>query len=85
MSLTGQHCAAHLQAGTEQLQALPGIKPLLLDEGWQAIARRPTTTPGATTKPSNLAYYLFTSGSTGQPKGASATLCGARLGMERHL
>jgi len=41
-----------------------------LDSGWPAIARESTSNLAPAAVPSNLAYVMYTSGSTGQPKGA---------------
>jgi amino acid adenylation domain-containing protein len=44
--------------------------PLLsVDGDWHLITEQKTTNPGQTILPESLAYLMFTSGSTGQPKG----------------
>ena len=40
-----------------------------LDSEWQKIARENISNPVTASLPSNLAYVMYTSGSTGQPKG----------------
>ncbi|HET9394592.1 MAG TPA: condensation domain-containing protein, partial [Nitrospiraceae bacterium] len=45
------------------------IKVLSLDVEWATVATQPATAPGVQVSPKNLAYILYTSGSTGQPKG----------------
>jgi len=45
-------------------------KVVCLDSDWQVIVQESTSNPTAVTIPSNLAYVMYTSGSTGQPKGA---------------
>ncbi len=40
-----------------------------LDTEWETIARQPATNPACATSGDNLAYVMYTSGSTGIPKG----------------
>jgi amino acid adenylation domain-containing protein/non-ribosomal peptide synthase protein (TIGR01720 family) len=46
----------------------PGFT-LLLDTGWETIAREEAEPCGAEVEPGDLAYVIYTSGSTGRPKG----------------
>lgn len=46
---------------------------LCLDEDWPQIASHSPSNPVASTTPRQLAYVMYTSGSTGQPKGACIT------------
>jgi len=45
-------------------------KTILLDSDWPVIAGESTGNPRSGAVPSNLAYVMYTSGSTGEPKGA---------------
>jgi amino acid adenylation domain-containing protein len=45
-------------------------KAILLDSDWNQIARESSANPEPSAAPSNLAYAMYTSGSTGEPKGA---------------
>ena len=45
-------------------------KAILLDSDWNQIAKESSTNPESSAVPSNLAYVMYTSGSTGEPKGA---------------
>jgi amino acid adenylation domain-containing protein len=53
-----------------------GIHAVCLDSGWEAIAAKSEKNPVAGTTARNLAYILYTSGSTGQPKGVMVEHCG---------
>jgi amino acid adenylation domain-containing protein len=46
-----------------------GIHAVYLDSGWEAIAAKSEKNPVTGVTAGNLAYILYTSGSTGQPKG----------------
>jgi amino acid adenylation domain-containing protein/FkbM family methyltransferase len=48
-----------------------GAQVFCLDADWPTVDRQPVTNPVINTRPSNLAYCLYTSGSTGQPKGVT--------------
>jgi len=52
----------------EQLPA-QRAKVVRLDADWNEVARHPRLAPESGTSPQNVAYVLYTSGSTGQPKG----------------
>ena len=45
-------------------------RTLFLDSDWPTIARESQSNPELLSTPSNLAYVMYTSGSTGNPKGA---------------
>ncbi|MBZ5670628.1 MAG: amino acid adenylation domain-containing protein [Acidobacteriia bacterium] len=45
-------------------------KTILLDSDWPVIAEESAGNPQSGAVPSNLAYVMYTSGSTGEPKGA---------------
>ena len=47
-----------------------GDKAILLDSDWNQIALENSANPKSSVVPSNLAYVMYTSGSTGEPKGA---------------
>jgi len=43
---------------------------ILIDSDWKQIAKESSANPESGAVPSNLAYVMYTSGSTGEPKGA---------------
>jgi surfactin family lipopeptide synthetase A len=48
-----------------------GARVVRLDADWDEIAAEPATNPTNLTSPSNLAYMIYTSGSTAKPKGVA--------------
>ncbi|MCY7335813.1 MAG: amino acid adenylation domain-containing protein [Chamaesiphon sp.] len=64
--LTQSHLAADITT--------VGINLFLLDTQWDEVARQSEELTAAATTPDNLAYIMYTSGSTGNPQGVQITL-----------
>ncbi|HYC28878.1 MAG TPA: amino acid adenylation domain-containing protein, partial [Chitinophagaceae bacterium] len=56
-------------AGCAERMAIKGTHIIELDTHWPLISLEPTDVPGIEVMPSHLAYVMYTSGSTGLPKG----------------
>nr|WP_294501133.1 non-ribosomal peptide synthetase [uncultured Rhodopila sp.] len=61
--LTEEKCSA-------LFSTVPADKTIYLDAGWPLLARESAENLAPISDPSDLAYVMYTSGSTGQPKGA---------------
>ena len=57
------------QAALTSNFASDGVTQILLDADWPEVAQERTSAPAKGAAPENLAYVLYTSGSTGMPKG----------------
>jgi non-ribosomal peptide synthetase component F len=57
-----------LTSADNALAQLPGIEAVVIDQGWQRFEGQPMSNLPARCGPADLAYCVFTSGSTGQPK-----------------
>jgi amino acid adenylation domain-containing protein len=64
--LTQQHLAADLESS--------GVDLFLLDAQWEEVATQSEQIAPAPTNPTDLAYVMYTSGSTGQPQGVEITI-----------
>ena len=83
------HAAVLLTRG-EMMGRVPehGIQAVCLDSGWETIAEKSEENPVTEATAKNLAYVLYTSGSTGQPKGVMVEhrgLCNTIHWMTRTL
>ncbi|MCG8347097.1 MAG: amino acid adenylation domain-containing protein, partial [Chloroflexales bacterium] len=58
-------------AMARRLSASAPQRLIKLDTDWPTIAQQPTTNPDGGATAANLAYVMYTSGSTGQPKGVT--------------
>ena len=64
--------AKFLLTSSELKRLFPPVadKAIALDSDWGQIAKESSANPVPVAAPSNLAYVMYTSGSTGEPKGA---------------
>ncbi len=73
LSFMMKDSAAKFLLTSSELQRLfpsSGDKTILVDADWSEIAKENAANPAPAAAPTNLAYVMYTSGSTGEPKGA---------------
>ena len=73
LSFMMRDSAAKILLTSSELKVLfpsAGDGAILLDTDWAQIAKESSSNPSPNAVPSNLAYVMYTSGSTGEPKGA---------------
>ncbi len=57
------------KAGRAKLKGIDNMQYILIDEDWNIISRELATSPNIIANGKSLAYVMYTSGSTGNPKG----------------
>jgi len=62
-------CMVLAHTAQQEIFAANGLALILLDQAWQEISRRDERNLGLEIAPHQLAYIIYTSGSSGEPKG----------------
>jgi len=69
LSDTGSRWVLTDRESRDRLPQLPGVRVVVWEEEWEAIAAEAATAPSTQLRADHLAYVIYTSGSTGRPKG----------------